>query len=84
MVITPFSGVGGDCNVGGIVVASGLDDGDPFGTAGDNVLDEDYETFGTFGEVDEVDLAEVPGADNPRMLGPGRPRSFSVGLKVRF
>ena len=50
----------------------------------DNVFDAEYETFGIFGEVDEVDLAEAPGAEDPRMLGPGAPRTFSVGLKVRF
>ena len=50
----------------------------------DNVFDNEYETFGIFGEVDEVDLAEAPGAENPRMLGAGKPRSFSLGLKIRF
>lgn len=49
-----------------------------------NLFDRDYETFGTFSEVDEIELEEAPDADNPRALGPGSPRRFQVGLRVRI
>ena len=49
-----------------------------------NVTGKKYATFGTFSEVDEVELAEVPGANDPRAYGPGAPRRWSVGIKARF
>ncbi|QVM85224.1 TonB-dependent receptor [Novosphingobium decolorationis] len=49
-----------------------------------NLLDRDYATFGTFSEVDEVDLAEAPDASNPRAYGPGAPRRWTLGLRARF
>ena len=49
-----------------------------------NVFDREFATFGTFSEVDEVDLAEAPGASDPRAFGPGAPRRFTVGIAARF
>ncbi|MCJ2182679.1 TonB-dependent receptor [Novosphingobium sp. 1949] len=49
-----------------------------------NAFDAKYATFGTFSEVDEVALAEAPGADNPRAYGPGSPRRWTLGLRTRF
>ncbi|HEX6996939.1 MAG TPA: TonB-dependent receptor [Gammaproteobacteria bacterium] len=47
----------------------------------DNVLDAEYETFGLFGEADEVLGEEF---EDPRFLGPGAPRAAWLGVKVRF
>ena len=47
----------------------------------DNVLDEEYGTFGVFGEADEV-LGDS--FDDPRFLGPGAPRAAWMGLRVSF
>ena len=49
-----------------------------------NIFGRTYETFGTFSEVDEIDLVEVPGASNPRAYGPGAPRRWYAGVKARF
>ncbi len=49
-----------------------------------NALDRKYATFGTFGEVDEVFLAEAPDAANPRTYGPGAPRRWYAGVRARF
>lgn len=49
-----------------------------------NLLDRRYGTFGTFAEVDDIDLAEAPGAENPRALAPGAPRRLTVSLRARF
>lgn len=49
-----------------------------------NIFGRSYETFGTFSEVDEIDLVEVPGASNPRAYGPGAPRRWYVGVRARF
>lgn len=49
-----------------------------------NALGRDYATFGTFSEVDEIELAEAPGATNPRAYGPGSPRRWTVGLRAKF
>lgn len=43
-----------------------------------NVLNTDYETFGIFGEADEL------GFENPRFLSPGAPRTWLVGARARF
>ena len=48
-----------------------------------NLLDRDYATFGVLAEV-EIDLAEAPGADDPRFVSPGVPRSAFAGFRVRF
>jgi outer membrane receptor protein involved in Fe transport len=49
-----------------------------------NIFDTRYATFGAFGATDEVVLTEAPGASDPRSLGPGAPRRFTVGLSARF
>ncbi|MBO9498837.1 MAG: TonB-dependent receptor [Novosphingobium sp.] len=49
-----------------------------------NVFDRKYATFGTFSEVDEVELTEAPGASDPRAYGPGSPRRWTVGLRGSF
>jgi iron complex outermembrane receptor protein len=47
----------------------------------DNLLDEEYETFGLFGEADEVLGDEF---DEPFFVGPGAPRAAWVGVRVEF
>ena len=49
-----------------------------------NLFDRDYATFGTFSEVDEVELSEAPGASNPRAYGPGAPRRWTLGVQAKF
>ncbi|MBA4755301.1 MAG: TonB-dependent receptor [Sphingobium sp.] len=49
-----------------------------------NALGRRYATFGTFSEVDEIELEEAPGASNPRAYGPGAPRRWQVGIRARF
>ena len=49
-----------------------------------NAFNRRYATFGTFSEVDEVELEEAPGASNPRAYGPGAPRRWYIGMKARF
>lgn len=49
-----------------------------------NIFNRAYATFGTFTEVDEIELEEAPGAVNPRAYGPGSPRRWHVGVKARF
>ncbi len=47
----------------------------------DNLLDEEYETFGVFGEADDVlgdDFQE------PYFVGPGAPRAAWIGVRVEF
>jgi iron complex outermembrane receptor protein len=47
----------------------------------DNVLDEEYATFGVFGDADEVLGDDF---DDPRFLGPGAPRAAWAGVRVQF
>jgi hypothetical protein len=47
----------------------------------DNVLDEEYETFGVFGEADDVLGGDF---DDPEFLGPGAPRAFWLGVQIAF
>jgi outer membrane receptor protein involved in Fe transport len=54
-----------------------------FGTL-NNAFNRRYATFGTFSEVDEIELEEAPGASNPRAYGPGAPRRWQVGVKALF
>ncbi len=49
-----------------------------------NFFDRRFATFGTFSETSEVDLAEAPGAANPRSLTPGAPRRWLIGMKAQF
>jgi len=50
----------------------------------DNLFDREYETFGTYGEADEVLEDFYPSVDSPYFVGPARPRSFSVGVNYKF
>lgn len=50
----------------------------------ENLFDTEYETFGTYSPVDEVDLVEAPGASDTRSLSPGAPRAIYAGLRVKF
>lgn len=49
-----------------------------------NAFDRKFATFGTFSEIDEIDLEEAPDASNPRASGPGTPRRWTLGLRCRF
>lgn len=49
----------------------------------DNLFAVDYSTFGVLAEV-ELELEEAPGADDPRFVSPGSPRSLFVGARVKF
>ncbi|MBF7010212.1 TonB-dependent receptor [Novosphingobium sp. HR1a] len=49
-----------------------------------NMFDRHYVTMGTFSEIDEIELAEAPGADNPRAYAPGAPRRLTVSVRARF
>ena len=49
-----------------------------------NVLSKRYATFGTFSEVDEIDMTEAPDAQNPRAYAPGAPRRLTVSLRAAF
>lgn len=47
----------------------------------DNALDREFETFGQFGEPDEVLGDEF---DDPRFLSPAAPRAAWIGVRVSF
>ncbi|HEX6993946.1 MAG TPA: TonB-dependent receptor [Gammaproteobacteria bacterium] len=47
----------------------------------DNVFDTDYETFGVFGDPEEVLGDEF---DDPRFFSPGAPRAAWIGIRVAF
>ncbi|MBK6493099.1 MAG: TonB-dependent receptor [Sphingomonadales bacterium] len=49
-----------------------------------NLFDKKYATFGTFSQTSEVELSEAPDASNPRSLGPGSPRRWLAGLRMKF
>jgi len=49
-----------------------------------NAFGRKYATFGTFSEVDEIELDEAPDASNPRAYGPGAPRRWYAGVKAKF
>ncbi|WP_232491570.1 TonB-dependent receptor [Novosphingobium kaempferiae] len=49
-----------------------------------NLFDRRYVTMGTFSEIDEIDLVEAPGAENPRAYAPGAPRRLTVSVRARF
>ncbi|ACA86938.1 TonB-dependent receptor [Shewanella woodyi] len=50
----------------------------------DNLFDTEYETFGAYGESDEVLDNIYPGFDDARFVGPGAPRTYIGGVKVKF
>ena len=47
----------------------------------DNIFDRDYETFGLFGDPEEV---LGVGFSDPRFLGPGTPRAAWLGLRLEL
>ncbi|PVV07455.1 MAG: hypothetical protein B6D82_16560 [gamma proteobacterium symbiont of Ctena orbiculata] len=47
----------------------------------DNLFDREYETFGLYGEADEVLGDDY---ENPRFLSPGSPRAVWAGLSYKF
>ncbi|MGV0005663.1 MAG: TonB-dependent receptor [Candidatus Porifericomitaceae bacterium WSBS_2022_MAG_OTU9] len=49
----------------------------------ENILDNEYQTFGLYGEADEVG---IPGSDNysSRFVGPGAPRAYYLSLAFAF
>ncbi len=47
----------------------------------DNLLDEEYETFGLLGEADDVLGDDF---DEPFFVGPGAPRAAWIGIRVEF
>ena len=47
----------------------------------DNLLDEEYETFGLFGDADDVLGDEF---DEPFFVGPGAPRAAWIGVRVEL
>ena len=47
----------------------------------DNIFNNNYQTFGNFGEADEV-LGDK--YNNPRFVGPGAPQAGWAGIKVTF
>lgn len=49
-----------------------------------NLFNRRYATFGAFGATDEIELEEAPGASDPRSLGPGAPRRFTIGLSAQW
>jgi len=49
-----------------------------------NVFDKEYETFGVYGEADEVLAGVYTDFEEDSFVGPGAPRTFKAGLKVAF
>jgi iron complex outermembrane receptor protein len=49
-----------------------------------NVFDKAYETFGTYGEADEVLEDIYPSIEGAEFVGPSQPRMVSVNVKARF
>ncbi len=49
-----------------------------------NLFDRAHATFGTFGQIGSVPVAEAPGASSPRFLGPGAPRRWTIGIRRGF
>lgn len=49
-----------------------------------NVLNANYETFGTFSATNSIPIAQVPGASNPRSLSPAAPREAFAGVRMSF
>ncbi|MFT7007465.1 MAG: iron complex outermembrane receptor protein [Colwellia sp.] len=50
----------------------------------DNLFDHQYDTFGTYGEADEVLADFYPDIESPYFVGPARPRSISVSVNYQF
>ncbi|MDP2607581.1 MULTISPECIES: TonB-dependent receptor [unclassified Oceanobacter] len=49
-----------------------------------NVFDREYETFGVYGESDEVLDEAYPGFEEDSFVGPGAPRTVKAGIKIGF
>lgn len=49
-----------------------------------NVFNTEYETFGTYGEADEVLEDIYPDVEGAEFVGPAHPRMISVSLKAKF
>jgi outer membrane receptor protein involved in Fe transport len=49
-----------------------------------NALNRRYATMGTFSEIDDIELAEAPGAEDPRAYAPGAPRRLTVSVRAMF
>lgn len=49
-----------------------------------NVFDKEYETFGTYGEADEVLEDIYPDVESPLFVGPAQPRMVSLNVKAKF
>jgi outer membrane receptor protein involved in Fe transport len=49
-----------------------------------NLFDRDDASFGTYADVSEIHIAEVPGASDPRSLAPGAPRQWRAGLRFAY
>jgi iron complex outermembrane recepter protein len=49
-----------------------------------NLLDARYATFGSFSPTSGIILAEAPGANDSRALGPATPRRWTLGVKTKF
>ncbi len=49
-----------------------------------NVFDVEYETFGVYGEADEVLEGIYDDFEEDRFVGPGAPRTVKAGLKISF
>ena len=47
----------------------------------DNLFDEEYESFGLFGEADDVLGDDF---DDPMFVGPGAPRAAWIGVRLEF
>lgn len=50
----------------------------------DNLFDKDYETFGTYGEADEVLENLYPDIESPEFIGVGAPRMWRVYASYSF
>lgn len=49
-----------------------------------NLFDTEYETFGTYGEADEVLGNIFPQIENPEFVGPSQPRTASLSVRYKF
>ena len=75
----------GDYSIANIYLSYQLNEQLRFSAKVDNLFDHHYETFGTYGEADEV-LGEIyPDVDfDEYFVGPARPRSISVSVNYQF
>ena len=48
----------------------------------ENLLDQKYETFGSFSPTSDVPIVEMPNASNPRSLSPAPPISVYAGVRL--